>query len=80
MKMGLIKEQIIEQNFKTELTIQETTPTSEIKDIDSISDEDRHKAIENMKCAICGKKLYASCYAEDSYAIECLDCELLYAE
>jgi len=46
----------------------------------NMTDEDRHKAINNKICAICGNKLNWNCYAEDSFSIECVNCEILYAE
>ena len=45
-----------------------------------ITDEQRHQAINNKICCVCGNKLNWSCYAEDSFSISCDDCEILYAE
>jgi len=45
-----------------------------------MTDEEKHQAINNKVCCVCGNKLYSSCYAEDSYSISCENCELLYYE
>lgn len=73
--MGYLKEQILKDTGITELTIQQISKKAE-----KITDEQRHQAIANMKCAICGSKLNAYCYAEDEFAIECINCDLLYKE
>jgi len=45
-----------------------------------MTDEERHQAINNKVCCVCGGKLSCSCYAEDSYSVECLGCNVLYFE
>ena len=45
-----------------------------------MTDEQRHQAINNKVCCVCGNKLNWSCYAEDSFSINCSNCEMLYAE
>lgn len=72
--MGYLKEQLIESGV-TELTLQQINKKAE-----KLTDKQRHQAIANMKCAICGNKLNAWCYTEDEFAIECGSCNLLYRE
>ena len=45
-----------------------------------ITDEQRHQAISDKVCCVCGNKLNWSCYAEDNFSIECSDCNILYFE
>jgi len=45
-----------------------------------ITDEQRHQAISDKICCVCGGGLSWSCYAEDSYSISCENCEILFAE
>lgn len=45
-----------------------------------ITDEERHQAISDKICCVCGNKLNWNCYAEDSYSIECVNCNVMYAE
>ena len=45
-----------------------------------MTDEQRHQAIDNKVCCVCGNKLNWNCYAEDSFSISCENCDMLYAE
>ena len=45
-----------------------------------MTDEQRHQAINDKICCVCGGKLSCSCYAEDSYSIECVNCGVMFAE
>ena len=45
-----------------------------------MTDEQRHQAINNKVCCVCGNKLSWNCYAEDSYSIECVNCGVMFAE
>jgi len=80
--MGMIKNQLIEE-VETDITIQEIEDVNEeefnIK-LNAITDEERHQAISDMRCCLCGSKLHHFCYAEDSYAIECVSCDIMYSE
>jgi len=82
IKMGMIKNQLIEQST-TEITIQEIEDINEEDfetKLNAITDEERHQAIADNRCCLCGSKLHHSCYAEDSYAVECVNCDIMYAE
>jgi len=85
--MGYLKEKILENTPKEEsisITIQSQKAKPKELTIqekaEKLTDKEVQNAISEMKCAICGNKLNAYCYAEDDFAIECIDCDILYRE
>jgi hypothetical protein len=67
-----------------ELTLQKVRNKNLDKDNIHLTNDEwdivRQESLSNKKCAICGEKLHTTCFAEDSFSVECVNCDILFYE
>lgn len=69
-----------------ELTLQKVKNKKSVDELNKLNLTDnewdiiRQESLSSQRCAICGEKLHTSCFAEDSFSVECVNCDILFYE